>query len=93
MARRKRNSISVSVDVDMDDIVEALTEEEILEMAENVGYSGHPRTVVANALAMIRSGRVTDGVTMLEREFFPTWKSKAACEAAYQQAMALKVAA
>jgi hypothetical protein len=92
MARRNRNSISVNIDVDMDDIVEALTDEEILEMAENVGHSGSPRAVVSSAVAMIRTGRVADGVAMLEREFFPTWKSKADCEAAYQLAMALKAA-
>lgn len=92
MAKRNRSSISVNVDIDMDEIVDALTEEDILEMAENVGHSGHPRAVVSRAVAMIRTGRVADGVTLLEREFFPTWKSKADCEAAYAQAMALKAA-
>lgn len=92
MARRTRSSISVNVDIDMDDIVQSLTDEEILDMAEQIGHSGSPREVVSRAIAMIKSGRVTDGVTLLEREFFPTWKSNADCEAAYRQAMALKVA-
>jgi hypothetical protein len=93
MARRVRSSISVSVDIDMDEIVEALTDEEILDMAEKIGHSGSPREIVQRAIVMIRSGRIDDGITALEREFMPTWSSKAKCEAAYQQAMALKVAA
>jgi hypothetical protein len=93
MAKHPRKSISVSVDVEMDEIVEALTDEEILDMAEKIGHSGSPRNVVLSAIVMIRSGRINDGIIELEREFLPSWKSKAACEAAYQLAMALKVAA
>lgn len=77
----------------MDEIVEALTDQEILDMAEKIGHSGTPRDVVSSAVVMIRSGRIEDGITALEREFLPSWKSKAACEAAYQLAMALKATA
>lgn len=91
--KRGRSSISVNVEVDIDDLVEELTDEEILDMAEKIGHSGSPREVVSRAIVMIRSGRVEDGITALEREFMPSWKSRANCEAAYQQAMALKVAA
>lgn len=91
--KRGRSSISVNVEVDIDDLVEELTDEEILDMAEKIGHYGSPREVVSRAIVMIRSGRVDDGITALEREFMPSWKSRANCEAAYQQAMALKVAA
>lgn len=89
MARRIRNSISVSVDVDMDELVEALTDEEILDMAEKIGHSGSPREIVKRAIVMIRTGRIEDGITELEREFMPTWKSRAACAEAYNLAVAL----
>lgn len=87
----------ISVEVDVDDVIDQLTDNQLLEEVASRGVrnKGEPdaRAVVSRALAMIRSGRITDGVTMLEREFFPTWKSKADCEAAYSAAMALKVAA
>ncbi|MDX1032801.1 hypothetical protein GOL82_16300 [Sinorhizobium medicae] len=89
MARRIRDSITVSVDVDMDEIVEALTDEEILDMAEKIGHSGSPRDVVVRAITMIRSGRIEDGITALEREFLPNWRSRAKCEEAYRLAMGL----
>jgi hypothetical protein len=77
----------------MDEIVEALTDEEILDMAEKIGHSGTPRDVVKRAIVLIRTGRIEDGIAELEREFFPTWKNKAACEEAYKFAMAFKAAA
>lgn len=89
MARRRRESISVNVEVDIDDLVEELTDEEIMDMAEQIGHSGSPREVVSRAIVMIRSGRVDDGITELEREFMPSWKSKADCQAKYDQAMAI----
>ncbi|WP_313666133.1 hypothetical protein [Shinella sp.] len=84
--KRRRNSVTVSVDVDIDELVEELTDEEIIDLAERVGHSG-PRGEVQRAIIMLRQGRVDDGIALLEREFFPTWKSKAACETAYQLAM------
>ncbi|NTG85832.1 hypothetical protein G6L15_06670 [Agrobacterium rhizogenes] len=77
----------------MDEIVEAPTDEEILELAEAIGHSGGPRAEVQRAIVAIKSGRINDGISILEREFFPNWKSNADCEAAYQLAMSLKVAA
>lgn len=89
MRRRSRSSITVSVDVEMDDIVEALTDEEIMEMAENIGHAGSPREAVSRAISLIRLGRIDDGITELEREFMPTWKSKADCQAKYDLAVRL----
>lgn len=92
MAKHKRSSVTVSVDVDMDEIVESLTDEEILDMAEKIGHSGSPREVVVRAITAIRTGRIADGITMLEREFLPSRKSEDACWAAYRLAMKLEAA-
>ncbi|WP_028003154.1 hypothetical protein [Sinorhizobium meliloti] len=89
MAKRRRSTISVNVEVDVDELAEALTDEEILDVAEKVGHSGSPRDVVVRAITMIRSGRIEDGITALEREFLPTWRSRAKCEEAYRLAMGL----
>jgi hypothetical protein len=87
----------VTVEVDVEDVLDALSDSALLDEYKSRGLDqkGEPgaKEVVASALSMIRTGRVSDGVTLLEREFFPTWKDKAACEAAYAQAMALKAAA
>lgn len=90
MARRRRETISVNVEVDVDELAEALTDEEIMEMAEKVGHSGTSREVVQRAIVMIRTGRIEDGITALEREFMPSWKSKADCQAKYDLAMGLQ---
>jgi hypothetical protein len=88
--------ISVEVDVDVDDVIDQISDSRLLEEVAERGVRNKQdpdaRAVVSRAIAIIRTGRVADGVTILEREFFPTWKSKADCEAAYQLAMALKAA-
>lgn len=85
---------SVSVEIDVDDILDQLTDKHLLKELEQrkLDRKGEPdaKEVVTRAIVLIKSGRVDDGVTLLEREFFPTWKDKAACEAAYATAMALK---
>lgn len=45
------------------------------------------KTVVMDAIAMIRTGRLDDGVARLEREFFPTWEDVTECEARYREVM------
>lgn len=92
-----RSAINMMVSVDIDDIADELTASEAARLANNVAARSKiepdAREVVSRAVTMIRTGRVIDGVTLLEREFFPTWKDVAACEEAYRQAMALKAAA
>jgi len=82
----------VSVEVDVDDVIDQIDDKRLLREVSSRQLDGVPdvRALVQRALVAIKSGRVNDGVTMLEREFFPTWKSKADCEAAYRTAMALK---
>ncbi|RVN04082.1 hypothetical protein [Sinorhizobium meliloti] len=87
----------VSVEVDVDDVIDALSDRELIAEYKSRGLDGKEepgaREVVHRAVSLIKVGRVNDGVTLLEREFFPRYEDKAACEAAYQLAMALKVGA
>lgn len=88
MARRVLDHVTVSVDVDLDDLAELLTSEQISKLAESVGDSG-PRDAVSRAINQIRMGNPDQAITLLEREFMPTWKSRANCQAKYDLAMKL----
>ena len=87
---------TVEVDVDIDDVLDAMSDKDIVAEFDSRGLSRKDepdaRAIVTRAINMIRTGRVIDGVTELEREFFPAWKDKANCEEAYRTAMALKAA-
>jgi hypothetical protein len=87
----------VSVEIDVDDVLDQMDDKHLLRevKSRNLKAKGEPdaREIVSSAINMIRTGRVADGVTLLEREFLPRWKDVADCEEAYRQAMALKVAA
>ena len=88
---------TVTVEVDVDDVIDQLTDKQLAAefKARHLDLLGgiNPRETVAGAIACIKTGRVEDGITMLEREFFPTWKDRDTAERAYQLAMSLKVAA
>lgn len=45
------------------------------------------KATVMDAIAMIKTGRLEDGVAHLEREFFPAWEDVAECEARYREVM------
>lgn len=82
---------TVQVDIDTDDVLDALSDKEIKREYESRKLGDpnapSPQEVVQRALTAIRLGRVEDGVAMLEREFFPTWKSSSDCMSAYILAM------
>lgn len=40
---------------------------------------------VSDAITMIKTGRLEDGIALLERNFFPTWQDAADCEARYRE--------
>jgi hypothetical protein len=99
MARRIE-TISVNVDIDVDDVLDELTDERVFQEAEERKSRSSkfatfraPAQVVTRAINLIRAGDINAGLTELEREFLPKWADKDACEAAYQRAMALRVAA
>jgi len=47
-----------------------------------------PYCIIFDALIMLKTGRIDDGITALEREFFPRYADAAECEVAYRRAMA-----
>lgn len=67
----------------MGDIEDVETDELVRELA----YRG--RETVLEALIAIKTGRVDDGVAVLEREFFPKWADSAECQRQYSMAMGL----
>ena len=87
---------TISVDIDVDDIIDQLEDSQVFEEARRrrkstpaVSFSTNAE-IVSRAITLIRIGRVDDGTTLLEREFMPRWKDKADCAAAYALAIALK---
>ena len=82
---------TVTVEIDVEDVVDAMSDAEVLREYTRRGLNKKDepggRETVTRAINMINLGRVTDGVTLLEREFLPRWKDKADCEAAYRIAM------
>lgn len=88
---------TITVEIDVDEVIDQLSDRQLADEYKarelNLGDGPNPRETVARAIAIIKTGRVEDGITMLEREFFPTWKDSDAAARAYREAMALKVAA
>ncbi|WP_411033361.1 hypothetical protein [Shinella sp. BYT-45] len=82
---------TIRVDIDTDEVLDALSDKEIANefQRRRLFQKDEPdaREVVVRAVNMIKLGRVTDGVTLLEREFLPRWKDRAACEEAYRLAV------
>jgi len=58
-------------------------------IAQEAAERGLPQAkhIAVDAINAIRQGRYDDAVTMLEREFLPKWTDRAACDAAYREAM------
>jgi len=97
MARYRRiETVTVSAEVDVDDVLESLSDDQIFEEAKRrrnpapPGTFDTPAEIVSRAVTLIRLGRIDDGTTLLEREFMPRWKDKADCAAAHALAIALK---
>jgi hypothetical protein len=49
-----------------------------------------PYCIIFDALIMLKTGRIDDGITALEREFFPRYADAAECEVAYKRAMGIE---
>jgi len=72
----------VEIEVDLDEF----SDEAIAAEAAERGLP-QAKHIAVDAINAIRQGRYDDAVTMLEREFLPKWTDRAACEAAYREAM------
>jgi hypothetical protein len=86
--KRTAATISVDVEIDLDDIVDQIPDEEILKCAREIGDGSDGKAAAIRAITEIRSGRLDDAVTTLEREFLPRWADRAECESAYNSARA-----
>ena len=72
----------VEVEVDLDEF----SDEAIAQEAAERGMPSS-RDAAVDAINAIRRGRNADAIPALEREFLPKWRDRAACEAAYREAM------
>lgn len=77
--------ISVNVDVDLDDVFESISTDDLAKELAIRGVDGH-KGAVRDAIAQIRRGDTMDAITTLEREFFPKWHSVGDSLAALQSA-------
>lgn len=90
MRRPIRTSyVTVSVDVDVDDVLADVSDQELIEELALRDAATH-RDTVRTVIQQIQRGDTLDAITTLEREFFPKWAS---VEASRQQyALAVKAA-
>lgn len=72
----------VEIEVDLDEF----SDEAIAQEAAERGLP-QAKNVVVDAITAIRQSKYDDAITMLEREFLPKWKDRAACDAAYREVM------
>lgn len=78
-------TVTVQVDVDLDEALEdASTGDLVRELASR------GREAILDALIMLKTGRIDDGIAALEREFFPRYADEAECRAAYVRAMGIE---
>ncbi len=64
--------VTIEADVDFAEIEDISTDDLVRELADR------GREVVLDALIMLKTGRIDDGIAALEREFFratPMWRS------------------
>jgi hypothetical protein len=76
-------TVSIEVDVDIDDVLDDIGDETIAEEFERRGL--FDLSAIRNAIAELTAAKRYDAATRLEREFFPKWKSVDECRAAYEQ--------
>ena len=99
---------SVASPKEVRDALRKATDDEILEEVERRGLEAEivgdeeddiyahvvdtNRNAVLDALIMLKTGRIDDGIAALEREFFPKWADESECRRQYSMAMGLEEA-
>ena len=78
---------TVTVEVETDDVLDALADNEVAAEYNLRGLA--PVAVARFAIDALVAAQRYDAATQLEREFFPKWKSVAECRKAYTAAMAV----
>lgn len=89
MAMRRLKTLSVNVDVEQDEVLELISDDDLIAElgARNAGRTH--LAAVADAIAQIKRGDTHDAITTLEREFWPKWASVEDSEAALRRARAV----
>lgn len=75
-------TVTVEVSLDTDEALEHSSTGDLVRELASRGSE-----VVLDALIMLKTGRIDDGIAALEAEFFPRYADEAECRAAYQRAM------
>lgn len=74
-----------NIDDVIDHIEDALSAAESLRERGSDGDGG--KAAALDAINQIRRGECAEAITTLEGEFLPKWTDRAACDAAYREAM------
>lgn len=83
-------TISVDIDVDIDDILYAMSKKERAELSRVAAEDGirDAAQIIRDACIMIRRGESLDAARFLEAEFFPKWQTESDCLKKYKAAIA-----
>lgn len=79
--------ISLFMTLDLDELVEQLGDYNLRKISEASGYDNGAQNAVAEAANLRRQGRCLDADTLIERQFYPKWRSKDARRVSYNRAM------
>jgi len=80
-------TVSLAVDIDLDDLADELSEEQFDYLADAFSTSAPSKQVAVAAINSIRRGDAVDAITTLERFFLPKWSDREACQLAYDRAV------
>lgn len=85
MARRRRFSQTVEVEVDVSEILSELDDDQILEEARSrkLGDKFGDRDLVEDLLRCLKRGDTTEAIVFLERALHPKFTSLKLCEQAF----------
>lgn len=81
--------IHVPVEIWLSDVMDELADKELEAELRSRGLSSSTRDAVLDALIMLKTGRIDDGIAALEAEFFPRYADAAECKRRYEQEMGL----
>ena len=86
----KARSATVEVEVWLDEILDEFTDDELDAEMRRRGMPNSTKDAALDALIMLKTGRIDDGIAALEREFFPKWEDRTECQRQYAMAMGLE---
>ena len=95
MAKRRAYSSYVSIDVDIADIIHQMDDDDLIDECEardiaTAKPTADTREELHDALVALRSGRLADADTLLERILWPKFTTLDACKIKYASALKAK---